>query len=78
MSMSLGVVAALLTLQHLRVSMVRPGLAVDVLTVAALRTEVQARPAIGAVVTTMWRAQNAEGAAAETLRLRSIRRRASR
>ncbi len=78
MSMSLGVVAALLTLQHLRVSMARPGLAVDVLTVAALRTEVPARPTIGADVTTMRRAQNAEGAAAETLRLRSIRRRASR
>ncbi len=78
MSMSLGVVAALLTLQHLRVSMVRPGLAVDVLTVAALRTEVQARPTIGADVTMMWRAQNAEGAAAETLRLRGIRRRVSR
>ena len=78
MSMSLGVVAALLTLQHLRVSMARPGLAVDVPTVVALRTEVQAGPTIGADATTMWRAQNVEGAAAEMLRLRGIHRRVSR
>ncbi len=78
MSMSLGVVAALLTLQHLRVSMARPGLAVDVPTVAALRTEVQARPTIGADVTRRWRAQNVEGAAAEMLRLRGIHRRVNR
>ncbi len=65
MSMSLGVVAALLTLQHLRASLGSPGLAADVL-------------AIAAVVTTMRRAQSAEGAAAVTPRLRSARRRASR
>ncbi len=65
LSMSLGVVAALLTLQHRRASPWSPGLAADV-------------QAIAAVGTTMRRAQSAEGAAAVTPRLRSARRRASR
>ncbi len=50
MSMSLGVVAALLTMQHLRVDRLIEIslLTVDVPTVAALRTEVEAMPTIGA------------------------------
>ncbi len=62
LSMSLGVVAALLSLQHLRASRGSPGLAADVLPIAA-------------VLATMRRAQSAEGAAGMAPRLRSFRRR---
>ena len=65
LTMSLGVVAVLLSQQHLRASRGSPGLAADVLPIAV-------------VLATMRRAQSAEGAAGMAPRLRRLRRRVSR